>query len=404
MKKTAFLVACLSLGLLTACPSNQETTSDDKGTYYTATFVNFDGTQIESKSWLEGTIPTAPANPTRPNDSTYSYTFKGWAPELGPITKDTKYTATYTSTELNKTVNRSDIRKIYKDILDLWCNDDVEISESDEWYEEYNMYSMGDTWSDNKTQTMEAACDEAKTMALTLGYTLVTDTHKMTWEDDGSTGYEANLLADSKFEINIGASIEDGINWIYLEVYAKDGYTVVDDISEGETTKEMIFTKGDYTGSLDTSSMKDFVSYINGNDDYLSNVVLGTGGYAQVQNFQTTKGYDPYYTLCLGSGSKNCSLTFTFKYVITSITITAQAYWKYDTYNKVYNQDSVSKLYSNDDLLLDLTTTDKSVMPPEKTSTLTFDEKDNVKTLNLNVKEGKQRVFINKITVTYVIK
>ncbi len=91
---------------ITASGSNCEITSyarklyfyscDPK--YYTIRFMNYDGTPLtEDQVLLEGAMPVAPANPTRPADAQYTYTFKGWSPSPVPAVAHATYTAEYDS-------------------------------------------------------------------------------------------------------------------------------------------------------------------------------------------------------------------------------------------------------------------------------------------------------------------
>ena len=64
---------------------------------YTITFVNYDGTELQSSQVEFNTMPTAPTtNPTRPSTSQYEYSFDGWTPALSLVTGNKTYTATYT--------------------------------------------------------------------------------------------------------------------------------------------------------------------------------------------------------------------------------------------------------------------------------------------------------------------
>ena len=66
---------------------------------YTATFKNYDGTVLETKSVSHGSTPSyTGATPTRASTAQYSYTFSGWSPSLSAITGNTTYTAQFTST------------------------------------------------------------------------------------------------------------------------------------------------------------------------------------------------------------------------------------------------------------------------------------------------------------------
>ena len=70
----------------------------------TYTFKDYDGTVLKTGKVDDGETPTAPADPTREADAQYTYTFAGWNPTVGKITKKTTYTATYTAT-----VNQYDV-------------------------------------------------------------------------------------------------------------------------------------------------------------------------------------------------------------------------------------------------------------------------------------------------------
>ena len=66
---------------------------------YTITWVNYDGTVLETDTVTEGDTPTYDgATPTRAEDSEYTYAFKGWDKTVVAATADATYTATYTQT------------------------------------------------------------------------------------------------------------------------------------------------------------------------------------------------------------------------------------------------------------------------------------------------------------------
>ena len=72
-------------------------------TYVTATFNNYDGTQLaQYTNVVSGTQPTySGSTPTKPSTQTVSevttYSFTGWSPALGAITTNTTYTAQFSS-------------------------------------------------------------------------------------------------------------------------------------------------------------------------------------------------------------------------------------------------------------------------------------------------------------------
>ena len=63
---------------------------------YTITFVNWDGSNLQTSNVTEGEMPQyTSTTPTRPDDGENIYTFIGWTPEIVPATEDAIYTATY---------------------------------------------------------------------------------------------------------------------------------------------------------------------------------------------------------------------------------------------------------------------------------------------------------------------
>lgn len=79
---------------------------------FTITWLNWDGTPIldAESNPIEYTVPYGTqaewlsTNPTRAKNLDYTYDFTGWSPELGKVTSDVTYTATYEAKQIKYTI------------------------------------------------------------------------------------------------------------------------------------------------------------------------------------------------------------------------------------------------------------------------------------------------------------
>ena len=104
LRDISFDIKALAAGKATITATTEESgltatcevtiTSND---FFTITFVNEDGTVLQTGQVREGEMPAyTGATPTKAASEEYTYTFVGWTPELVPVTTDATYTATYT--------------------------------------------------------------------------------------------------------------------------------------------------------------------------------------------------------------------------------------------------------------------------------------------------------------------
>ena len=75
---------------------------------YTILFKNWDGTILSEGTYHWGQKVTAPASPTRPSDNTFSYSFTGWDNIVENCKGNATYTATYSKSYIEYTVNFED--------------------------------------------------------------------------------------------------------------------------------------------------------------------------------------------------------------------------------------------------------------------------------------------------------
>jgi len=96
----AIVVAVVAVGAIGAfVVISQQNNDNGSETTYTVTWENWDGTVLVTKKDVKsGTQVTYTGEtPTRATAEGYKYTFSGWSPSDTTITKDTKFTAQFTS-------------------------------------------------------------------------------------------------------------------------------------------------------------------------------------------------------------------------------------------------------------------------------------------------------------------
>ena len=160
---------------------------------YTITWKNDDGTILETDEKVEyGTVPTYDGEtPTKAANAQYTYTFKGWTPDVDTVTGNVTYTAVYTSTVNTYTVT--------------WKNWDGTILETDEKVE-YGTLPTYDGETPTKaadtqyTYNFKGWTPDVDTVTGNVTYTAVytstVNTYTVTWKNwDGTI-----LETDEKVE------------------------------------------------------------------------------------------------------------------------------------------------------------------------------------------------------------
>lgn len=85
-----------SLGAVKGDASYRATFLPEKPTEFEVTFVNYDGTELQSEPVAVDVIPDYTGEtPTKPASDEYTYEFAGWSPELKPVDAAITYTAVF---------------------------------------------------------------------------------------------------------------------------------------------------------------------------------------------------------------------------------------------------------------------------------------------------------------------
>jgi hypothetical protein len=82
---------------------------------YTITFQNYDGTVLQTGLWDYGSTPVYSQSPaTHPDDSSYTYSFNGWSPEIKTVEGNQTYIAEYSPSTLGLVYELSDEEDYYR--------------------------------------------------------------------------------------------------------------------------------------------------------------------------------------------------------------------------------------------------------------------------------------------------
>lgn len=216
-----------------------------KAKKYTVTWVNEDGTVLEADENVPyGTTPTYNGEtPTKAANAQYTYTFKGWTPDVDTVTGNVTYTAVYDSTVNTYTVT--------------WKNENGDVLETDQnvaygTVPTYNGATPTKAADAQYTYTFKGwtpAVSEVKgNVTYTAVYTASTRYYRVTW-------YEADgTIRGNDPRVAYGANI-----WDMTELYtptpptkaADAQYTYTFDHWVNRETNEAITSASKVTGDTD---------------------------------------------------------------------------------------------------------------------------------------------------------
>lgn len=158
---------------------------------YTINWNNADGTVLKTDTVAYGEIPSYSGDtPTKEADAQYTYTFKGWSPEVTSVTGDTTYTATYDQTLRSYTVT--------------WKNDDGTVMETDENVSygttpEYNGETPTKSGTDQYSYAFKGWSPAVSTVTgdvtYTAEYTENTNSYTVTWNNADGTTLKTDTVA-----------------------------------------------------------------------------------------------------------------------------------------------------------------------------------------------------------------
>ena len=226
---------------------------------YTVTFYDEDGTSVlESKSVEYGTVPESTGDtPVKQGDAQYSYTFKGWDPEITAVTGNASYTAVYDRTVNTYTVTwKDDAGNVIGTETYEYGQTPAHDAPVKENTAQYTYTFAG--WSPK----IEAVKEDA---VYTAVFNATVNTYTVTFRDDSGNALFSKVYSYGEVPAYEGDEVKKEPTAQYTFVFA--GW------SDGETTYTRtlpaVTGAAVYTAVFDSTVNSYTISFINWNDEVL---------------------------------------------------------------------------------------------------------------------------------------
>ena len=171
-------------------------------------FVNYDGTELESKTLDKGVTPSYSGDtPTKPEDAEYTYTFLAWTPAIVPVAGNATYTATFKATKRSYTIT--------------WLNDDD--SQIDQTTVEYGiMPTHANPTKENTAEYTYTFTGWTPGIGVVTGeatykatFSETKNKYTITWLNDDDSQIDQTTVAYGETPIHADAEKANTAEWTY---------------------------------------------------------------------------------------------------------------------------------------------------------------------------------------------
>ncbi len=237
---------------------------------YTITWVNADGTELESDELEYGETPSyTGATPTKASDANFSYTFSGWSPDLAEVTGNASYTAQFTRASLYTYKVTFDANGGTGEMDAQSFASGVDASLNANAFTRENYSFAG--WNTSADGTGTAYADQAAVGATLSGdLTLyaqwklengwLTDSRGKTYYQDGEIAYHSSwaTIDSNKYYFDQDGYVVTGIYSIVPEGGSEEARCVFDSEGVFQEGQSGVYTTGDDTYWLDSGIIEEY--------------------------------------------------------------------------------------------------------------------------------------------------